>query len=83
MNKFVSLPPLLNDLIFTHLYRFFYIYSFISLSLYFYLSLFLCMSISGVLLQQILFAGLGTPCDLTVSSPIPCSLRCITLTFVD
>ena len=44
---------------------------------------FLCLPLGGVLLQRILSAGLGTSCNLTVSSPIPCSLRGITLTFVD
>ena len=44
---------------------------------------FFCLPLFGVLLQRILFAGRGTSCNLTVSSPIPCSLRGITLTFVD
>ena len=44
---------------------------------------FLCLPLGGVLLRRILFAGLGTSCDMTVSSPIPYNLMGIILTFVD
>ena len=44
---------------------------------------FLCLPLGSVLLRRILFVGWGTSCDLPVSSPIPCSIRGITLTFVD
>ena len=44
---------------------------------------FTCLPLGGVLLRRILFAGLGTSCDLTVSSPIPCNPIGIILTSVD
>ena len=44
---------------------------------------FLCLPLCVVLLRRILFAGGGMSRNLPFSSPIPCSLRGITLTFVD
>ena len=43
---------------------------------------FLCLLLGGVLLRRILFAGGGTSYNLPFTSPIPCSLGGITLTFV-
>ena len=44
---------------------------------------FLYLLLGGVLMQRRLFAGLGTSCGLAVSSPIPCNIMGIILTFVD